>query len=118
MMPPPGMMMRPPGMMMPGMMQGQAGAGPSSAAAAAAAAAAANAQKPGQPAGTQKKGLLREAAGKRWRDPTLDEWPENDFRVFVGNLGNDVNDEVLAKAFQKYPTFAKAKVCSCNCLCV
>jgi hypothetical protein len=58
----------------------------------------------------KKKGQLREAAGQRWRDPTLDEWPKNDFRIFVGDLGNDVNDDVLAKAFQKYPSFAKAKV--------
>lgn len=56
------------------------------------------------------KGILRQAAGQRWRDPTLDEWPENDYRLFVGDLGNEVNDDLLAKHFQKYPTFAKAKV--------
>ena len=43
-------------------------------------------------------------------DPNLLEWPENDFRVFVGDLGNETNDEVLTKAFAKYPTFNKAKV--------
>lgn len=43
-------------------------------------------------------------------DPGLLEWPENDFRIFVGDLGNETNDEVLTKAFQKYPTFNKAKV--------
>jgi len=48
--------------------------------------------------------------GGRWRDPTLDEWPENDFRIFVGDLGNECNDDALGKAFQKYPSFAKAKV--------
>lgn len=58
----------------------------------------------------KKGGLLREAAGKRWRDLTLEEWPENDYRIFVGDLGNDCNDDVLGKAFQKYPSFAKAKV--------
>lgn len=57
-----------------------------------------------------KKGMLREAAGKLWRDATLDEWPDNDFRIFVGDLGNDVNDDALAKAFSKYPSFAKAKI--------
>ena len=36
---------------------------------------------------------------------TLDEWPENDFRVFVGDLGNEVNDDGLTRAFQKYRTF-------------
>ncbi|KAF5826782.1 hypothetical protein DUNSADRAFT_2062 [Dunaliella salina] len=49
--------------------------------------------------------------GKRsWRDPTLDEWPENDFRIFVGDLGNECNDDVLGKAFQKYPSFVKARI--------
>ena len=35
----------------------------------------------------------------------------DDFRIFVGNIGWDVNDEVLAKAFSsKYSSFQKAKV--------
>jgi hypothetical protein len=55
--------------------------------------------------------ILREAAGRKWVDPTLSEWPENDFRIFVGDLGNEVNDDALGKAFQRYPSFAKAKVC-------
>ena len=36
---------------------------------------------------TQSVGKVMQAAGKRWRDPTLDEWPENDHRIFVGDLG-------------------------------
>lgn len=55
-------------------------------------------------------GVLRSAAGTRWWDPTLAEWPENDYRIFVGDLGNEVNDDVLGKPFQKYQSFAKAKV--------
>lgn len=31
-------------------------------------------------------------------------------RLFVGDLGNDVSDTVLAQAFEKYPTFSKARV--------
>ena len=31
-------------------------------------------------------------------------------RIFVGDLGNEVNDEVLQKSFQKYTSFVKAKV--------
>lgn len=58
----------------------------------------------------EKPALLREAAGKRWVDTTLLEWPENDFRIFVGNLGNEVNDTVLMAAFQNYTSFNKAKV--------
>lgn len=52
-----------------------------------------------------KKGQLRGAGGETWRDPTLDEWPDNDYRIFVGDLGNEVNDELLAKAFSRYATF-------------
>ena len=33
-----------------------------------------------------------------------------DFRVFCGDLGNEVTDEVLARAFSRYPTFQRAKV--------
>ncbi|KAK3107056.1 hypothetical protein FSP39_006010, partial [Pinctada imbricata] len=33
-----------------------------------------------------------------------------DFRIFCGDLGNEVTDEVLARAFSRYPTFLKAKV--------
>lgn len=34
----------------------------------------------------------------------------DDFRLFCGDLGNEVTDEILARAFSKYPTFRKAKV--------
>ncbi len=70
------------------------------------------ARAPGPPAPARTQGMLREKGGERWRDPTLDEWPKNDHRIFVGNIGNDVTDDILAKAFQKYPSFAKAKVCA------
>lgn len=38
------------------------------------------------------------------------EWDPNDFRIFCGDLGNEVSDELLAKAFRKYGSFQKAKV--------
>lgn len=47
---------------------------------------------------------------KVWEDPSLAEWDPNDFRIFCGDLGNEVSDELLAKAFRKYPSFQKAKV--------
>ena len=34
----------------------------------------------------------------------------DDFRIFCGDLGNEVTDETLARAFSRYPTFLKAKV--------
>jgi len=75
---------------------------------------------------TQKK-YYRKAAGYQWQDPTLAEWPESahlvflrcwlftdvitdDFRIFVGDLGNEVNDDILARAFAQYSSFQKAKV--------
>jgi RNA recognition motif-containing protein len=34
----------------------------------------------------------------------------DDHRIFVGDLGKEVSDEVLIRAFAKYPGFLKAKV--------
>uniref|UniRef100_A0A6U6JT11 RRM domain-containing protein n=1 Tax=Zooxanthella nutricula TaxID=1333877 RepID=A0A6U6JT11_9DINO len=53
---------------------------------------------------------LRKASGKIWRDPTLDDWPKDDYRLFCGDLGNEVTDDLLANAFRKYSSFQKAKV--------
>lgn len=52
----------------------------------------------------------RKAGGKVWTDPSLAEWPEDDFRVFAGNLGLEISDEALAAAFHKYSSFLMAKV--------
>lgn len=53
---------------------------------------------------------VRRAGGKTWKDPTLAHWPENDSRIFVGNLGNEVTDEILSMAFKHYASFNMAKV--------
>ena len=53
---------------------------------------------------------LRKAGSEVWQDPTLEEWPDNDYRIFVGDLGNEVNDEHLYNAFRKYTSIYKAKV--------
>ncbi|XP_018633616.1 uncharacterized protein [Nicotiana tomentosiformis] len=58
----------------------------------------------------KKKAIPRKAAGHSWEDATLAEWPENDYRLFCGDLGNEVNDDVLSKAFSRFPTFNMAKV--------
>ncbi|KAL0227780.1 hypothetical protein RCL1_003923 [Eukaryota sp. TZLM3-RCL] len=58
----------------------------------------------------KRKRYYRAIAGEAWVDETLADWPENDFRIFVGNLSNDVNDTMLTNAFQKYSSFHKAKV--------
>ncbi|XP_031502876.1 uncharacterized protein LOC116265987 [Nymphaea colorata] len=59
---------------------------------------------------TKKKAVPRKAAGQTWEDPTLADWPENDFRLFCGDLGNEVNDDVLTKAFSRFPSFNMARV--------
>ena len=54
---------------------------------------------------------VRTAGGKVWVDSTLDDWPDNDFRLFVGNLGTDVTDQLLFEHFHaKYPSTQLAKV--------
>lgn len=56
------------------------------------------------------KRFVRTAGGQIWEDPSLAEWDPNDFRIFCGDLGNEVNDELLAMTFRKYASFQKAKV--------
>jgi hypothetical protein len=54
--------------------------------------------------------ITRAAGGQIWDDKTLMEWDPNDFRLFVGDLGNEATDDALKQAFRKYPSFVKAKV--------
>jgi RNA recognition motif-containing protein len=54
--------------------------------------------------------VLRTAAGEVWEDPTLADWPKDDYRIFVGNLGNDVTDEALRKAFSAYKSLGRVRV--------
>ncbi|KAK7269142.1 hypothetical protein RIF29_21858 [Crotalaria pallida] len=58
----------------------------------------------------KKKAIPRKAAGQTWEDPVLAEWPEDDYRLFCGDLGNEVNDDVLSKAFSRFPSFNMARV--------
>lgn len=45
-----------------------------------------------------------------WEDASLADWDGDDFRIFCGDLGNDVNDELLTRTFNKFPSFTKARV--------
>lgn len=69
-----------------------------------------NQGKPAKAKIDKTKAVPRAAAGQKWYDATLSEWPENDFRIFVGDMGNEVNDDILTKAFTKYAAFQKAKI--------
>ncbi|KAJ3056737.1 hypothetical protein HK097_004598 [Rhizophlyctis rosea] len=70
--------------------------------------AAAAAAKEGK--GKKKKNVVRAAGGEVWEDPTLAEWDDSDFRMFCGDLGNEVNDDLLLKAFSKYSSVQRARV--------
>lgn len=54
--------------------------------------------------------VKRSAGGKTWEDSSLLDWNPNHFRLFVGNLGEDANDQLLFEAFSRYPTMSKVKV--------
>ena len=58
----------------------------------------------------EKRSFVRMQADSTWEDPTLAEWPANDFRLYVTDLGHEVTDEILAAAFRRWPSFAKARV--------
>lgn len=60
--------------------------------------------------GKKPKKNLRMGGGEVWEDPTLADWPDNDFRLFCGDLGNEVSDELLAHSFSRYATFQRARV--------
>ncbi|KAJ8652036.1 hypothetical protein O0I10_012345 [Lichtheimia ornata] len=53
---------------------------------------------------------VRAAGGEVWEDPTLQDWDDNDYRLFAGDLGNEVTDELLFKAFSKYTSLQRTRV--------
>lgn len=59
---------------------------------------------------SKHKTVIREGGGKVWEDPTLLEWDPAHFRLYCGNLGGEVNDESLHRAFSVYPSIVKARV--------
>lgn len=48
--------------------------------------------------------------GKVWHDKSLITWDPSHFRLFVGNIGPDVDEELLIETFIKYPSLSKVKV--------
>jgi len=58
----------------------------------------------------KKKTVVRVAGSNVWEDESLLDWDPNDFRIFVGDLGNEVSDDALLRAFSRYPSLNKARV--------
>ena len=47
---------------------------------------------------------------KAAQDSTLEDWPDDDFRLLCGDLGNEVSDEFFAHSFAKYAALQRARV--------
>ena len=54
--------------------------------------------------------IYRKAGEEQWVDKTLEDWDDNDYRVFIGNLCADVTEEDLKHAFKKYTSVQKVKI--------
>ncbi|KAJ2718525.1 hypothetical protein GGI07_005718 [Coemansia sp. Benny D115] len=54
--------------------------------------------------------IVRMAGGQVWEDPTLDDWPANDYRLFAGDLGPEVTSETLELAFGKFRSLQRTHV--------
>ncbi|KAK2959246.1 putative RNA-binding protein [Blattamonas nauphoetae] len=71
-------------------------------------------QNPEKQPDPEKRKTVRYSGGEVWEDASLADWPENDFRMWVGDLGPEVTDEMLTREFSVYPSFNKAKVVKDN----
>ncbi|OCF32690.1 RNA recognition domain-containing protein (RRM)-containing protein [Kwoniella heveanensis CBS 569] len=60
--------------------------------------------------GQKRQTVIRKGNGRTWEDPTLVDWDANWYRLFVGDVSNDVNERTLDEAFSKYPSYCKCKV--------
>jgi hypothetical protein len=60
---------------------------------------------------------VRKAAGKAWVDPTLSEWPENDFRLFVGDLAKEVGSWLCFRLMHGAGFLLCVALCAVYCTC-
>lgn len=56
------------------------------------------------------KTVFRGDVDKIWTDPTLAEWPENDYRILVRNLPLSATEQDLIDAFKHLKSLAKVKI--------
>jgi len=58
----------------------------------------------------QNKKQVRAGGGDIWTDDTLNDWPDNDYRLFIGDIGKDVSADMLEKHFNHYKSFVKTRL--------
>ncbi|KAI3385310.1 hypothetical protein SNEBB_002018 [Seison nebaliae] len=56
------------------------------------------------------KRILRASGVQVWEDAKLNSFDPDDYRLFCGDIGNEVTDEMLAKAFGHYQSYKMARV--------
>ncbi|KAK6463315.1 hypothetical protein DFJ63DRAFT_286071 [Scheffersomyces coipomensis] len=56
------------------------------------------------------KTVKRQVGTQSWEDSSLLDWDPKHFRLFVGNLGQDVTEQLLHDTFKKYPTMSMVRV--------
>ena len=55
--------------------------------------------------------IVRQGGGKVWEDQSMSEWDPNHFLLFVGNLGPEVNEQLLQQTFSNpYPSVARVRI--------
>lgn len=52
---------------------------------------------PAPKAKASKKMAIRAAGGTVWEDKSMMNWDVNDYRLFVGNMGNEVSSDLLSR---------------------
>ena len=63
-----------------------------------------------QKASGEGRKFIREVGDKVWEDKSLAQWPENDYRIFVGNLGKEITSEALGKPFKEFKSYNMSRV--------
>jgi hypothetical protein len=55
--------------------------------------------------------IVRQGGGKVWQDASLVDWDSSHFLLFVGNLGPEVNEQLLQQTFgNPYPSVSRVRI--------
>ena len=58
----------------------------------------------------ESKTIIRAEADKVWIDPSLGEWPENDYRIMVRNIPSSATEKDLIDTFSNLKSLYKTKI--------